>query len=342
MKKIFTLISMAMVAMSMNAQDIWDASDLTSTTIEEGKVVIDAVATPNSGDGLKKVPTQYPGEAPAADQIKADATEALTLTDYVINVTKGDVTLKGVSTPDTGTPLNEVWRWQGPKNAESQANLSLNATDYPQWANFVNAKSGNPAMESYEYFFTNSSGDPVGPRYVETYWEPGCGKLPAKGEYWEVTFAKKGSFMAGMFINRPNSNLYILEKETIQLLPASAITIEGFVQNNGYTWDDGASGPFAKFSVNEDYTINVGNAGNRQILAYVSFDVEAKTYLMFNPKNQLGLYGFYFEADGGETGIVNVKAVQNVNAPMYNFAGQQVSKDFKGMVIQNGRKFIVK
>lgn len=340
MKKIFTLISMAMVAMSMNAQTVWDASDLTFTEVE-GKKVIDAITVENSGANLKQVPNQYPGDAPSADQIKTDATAPLTLIDYVITVEKDDVVLKGVSTPDTGTPANEVWRWQGIKNADSQANLALNAEGYPQWANYVNAKNGNPALETIEYYFTNSSGDRVGPRYLETYWTPGCGVLPAKGEYWEITFAKKGTVMVGMFINRPNSNLYILEKETKTLIPADKITIEGFVQNNTFTWDEGASGPFAKFSVNDDYTINVGNAGNRQILAYVSFDVEAKTYLMFNPKNQLGLYGYYFQPEGG-AGIETVKAAQNVNAPMYNLAGQKVDSNFKGIAIQNGKKMIVK
>lgn len=32
----------------------------------------------------------------------------------------------------------------------------------------------------------------------------------------------------------------------------------------------------------------------------------------------------------------------NVNAPMYNLAGQRVSKSYKGIVIQNGKKMIKK
>lgn len=30
----------------------------------------------------------------------------------------------------------------------------------------------------------------------------------------------------------------------------------------------------------------------------------------------------------------------NENAPIYNLAGQRVSKDYKGVVIQNGKKFV--
>lgn len=45
----------------------------------------------------------------------------------------------------------------------------------------------------------------------------------------------------------------------------------------------------------------------------------------------------------GETSVNIIKAdVLNTNAPMYNMAGQRVSKGFRGVVIQDGRKFINK
>lgn len=43
------------------------------------------------------------------------------------------------------------------------------------------------------------------------------------------------------------------------------------------------------------------------------------------------------------TGIDNVKQIDsaiNDNAPMYNLAGQRVGKEYKGVVMQNGKKFI--
>ena len=43
------------------------------------------------------------------------------------------------------------------------------------------------------------------------------------------------------------------------------------------------------------------------------------------------------------TGIDNVNQIDsaiNDNAPMYNLAGQRVGKEYKGVVIQNGKKFI--
>ncbi|MEZ7695473.1 hypothetical protein [Prevotella jejuni] len=42
-------------------------------------------------------------------------------------------------------------------------------------------------------------------------------------------------------------------------------------------------------------------------------------------------------------GIKNVQTIEvNENAPIYNLAGQRVSKDYKGVVIQNGKKFVRK
>ena len=43
------------------------------------------------------------------------------------------------------------------------------------------------------------------------------------------------------------------------------------------------------------------------------------------------------------TGISNINATEAVNGgTIYNLAGQQVSKDYKGVVIQNGKKFLNK
>jgi len=42
------------------------------------------------------------------------------------------------------------------------------------------------------------------------------------------------------------------------------------------------------------------------------------------------------------TGINALTINNDVNAPMYNLAGQRVDAQFKGVVIQNGRKFMNK
>ena len=42
------------------------------------------------------------------------------------------------------------------------------------------------------------------------------------------------------------------------------------------------------------------------------------------------------------TGITSVKAADATNAPMFNLAGQRVNNGYKGVVIQNGKKFMQK
>ena len=50
----------------------------------------------------------------------------------------------------------------------------------------------------------------------------------------------------------------------------------------------------------------------------------------------------YLVAINPESGISAVTVNANSNAPMYNLAGQKVNANYKGVVIQNGKKFIVK
>lgn len=50
-----------------------------------------------------------------------------------------------------------------------------------------------------------------------------------------------------------------------------------------------------------------------------------------------------YELVGPTTGIENIEAAElDLNAPMYNVLGQQVNKEYKGIVIQNGQKFFLR
>jgi hypothetical protein len=133
------------------------------------------------------------------------------------------------------------------------------------------------------------------------------------------------------------------------LLAPSAIKIAGFNNNNTVKPAEDADA-YQPMKVNDDYTISYANPDysintGKQVFGHVSFDVEAgKTYLMLNPKNQLGIYGFQFTPGGDPSGVETIKTnkVWNADAPMYNLSGQKVDKSYKGIVIQNGRKFVNK
>ena len=58
---------------------------------------------------------------------------------------------------------------------------------------------------------------------------------------------------------------------------------------------------------------------------------------------EFGFSGFEFTAgEGAGIAGVEVESQDDPNAPIYNLAGQRVSKDAKGILIQNGKKFIRK
>ena len=69
-----------------------------------------------------------------------------------------------------------------------------------------------------------------------------------------------------------------------------------------------------------------------------------KNSVAFNtPKHQVRVKKITVTLKNDPTGINEVSnGTVNENAPIYNLAGQRVGKDYKGVVIQNGKKFIKK
>ena len=47
-------------------------------------------------------------------------------------------------------------------------------------------------------------------------------------------------------------------------------------------------------------------------------------------------------AQGAATGIESVQTQQLQNGAIYNLAGQKVGNDYKGIVIKNGKKYLMK
>ena len=73
------------------------------------------------------------------------------------------------------------------------------------------------------------------------------------------------------------------------------------------------------------------DAWNAQLVVYI--------YGIHNNKQAVVHSVKFFH--NGESAINNITTTKaNANAPIYNLAGQQVSKNYKGVVIQNGKKFI--
>lgn len=75
----------------------------------------------------------------------------------------------------------------------------------------------------------------------------------------------------------------------------------------------------------------------------ITFNVESNgTYYVLAAGTKLGFFGFTYTV-GTPTGISTISSVASAKSTAtYNLAGQQVSDSYKGIVIQNGKKFLKK
>lgn len=340
MKKFFTLIAVALAATSVNAQEIWSVANLDLTSV---------TSAPNTTATLKKVEAQYNldgGAQPEEATVKADATAALEMMDYIFTSSTDNVTLTGVSTPNTGTPEADIWKLAGAENVKLNT-TNLEAECLVEFdTQYLVAANGNPGLGVYEFYFTNSQGNAVGPRYIEDYWTPECGSAPLKGCYYKFDVKSAGKLLIGVFLNKnlASNPLYLIDAATNKLVAKDAFTVLGFRQNCNFEVEQGSTTKLVNYTLDDDYLLDVNSTGigggtNRPFYGYVTLDAAEGSYYLLSPKSQIGVYGFQFTAgtDGIST-IATDKAAQGDKT--FNLAGQQVSNGFRGIVVKNGKKFI--
>lgn len=340
MKKIFTLISVALCAMSVNAQT-WKAADYDLTK----------AATETLTEGI------YKGNADGYDVNQPSTLESSSI---VVEDVEG-IKMTAVSTPNNlGTKDIEegkektFWELKGKAETDENPNDAL-ITDLctPQFAQYL-MPQGNPTFIYWDYEIEGENGlsFKVGD-IPEIYWIPGA-NMPTKGAYYKFAATKSGDLRVAIYGNKNSNPTYIVDESTKQPLAPASVTVSIYYQNTGFAYegkenDENAGGADTRkyFNVGamaNDYVLQHTNGctQNRPVLGYIDFSVEAgKTYWLFNPKSQIGIYGFFFQV-GGSDGIASVKAELDADAPIYNLAGQKVDKSFKGVVIQNGKKMIQK
>lgn len=386
MKKIFTLISMALVAMSVNAQEIWRAESLKDETAmkDEGQnhdwSVIKASAITKTENNAPNVVIHdpndilpWPGKHQATDEngnllwkkdengndvpvYEPNVTDPSTVSNngsaklynFTIKGNTENVAMTAICTPNLGE--TESWQFGlaiDPTAETNTNNKSLNAAGCdPVFNDYIKAKSGNCTEMYYDWYEYNEDGDPVH-KVANDPWDPACGVKPAMGSWYEFAVTKNGVLKIGFFVNKniQNNKLYFAELQAdnthYTLLDPAKLTVWGWTNNNTYADDN--ENTHKNTHPRADYCIVQAENLQNPFLGYVSFTAEAgKTYLFLSPNTQLGCYGFQFTA-GGESAINTIKAAeQNANAPIYNLAGQQVDKSYKGVVIQNGTKRIQK
>lgn len=133
------------------------------------------------------------------------------------------------------------------------------------------------------------------------------------------------------------SHSYRLFKDATTTITSSAanITNVAFVcdtyKANGKSYlGDGFDATMEGLTISTD-KVNVTWTGDKNSVAFNT------------PKHQVRVKKITVTLKNDPTGINEVSnGTLNANSPIYNLAGQRVGKDYKGVVIQNGKKFIKK
>lgn len=155
-------------------------------------------------------------------------------------------------------------------------------------------------------------------------------EVKAKGDdaYTELAEITKVPANFGVIIYAPQGE-YELDylddaaaPETNLLVSTAGKAFDGTAADKGKVWAFGFKDEKPVFATGDNVSVAEG-------AAYLRFESTAKNI-------------YLFEKDVPEvSGVSNVYGEGNldVNAPMFNLAGQKVSKSYKGVVIQNGKKY---
>ena len=347
MKKIFTLISMALVAMSVNAQT------------EESYTAVDA-------DG--NMAAEYAavvGEGGVATNVANGSS--------VVKFGTANVEVEAVGSADPadkdegGQDITPGAKIEGQENLYELA--SINSTKPIKWEVknqgdiqfYYIGGTGTPAVSLLcEEIITD--GEATGNfRLVVNAFDPATGGEPQSGLYYKFTTKVDGALKVGIWANKGNRTTFLVDSET--KMPSEYL-VEGYINGQNWTQEDADAGKCAaeqvgkkKWLSNEDIkaihdaSAQASNpwvigAGNQNFWGNVIIDAKAgKTYWLFQGNSQIGFQGYTF-APGKSKEEMNIESIKNAannaNAPRYNLAGQKVSKDFKGVVLQNGKKFVQK
>lgn len=232
---------------------------------------------------------------------------------------------------------------------------------------FVEKRTDGQKTGTWRACFDKAN-DPEGPYIAEDgvteitdpnftfYYQPdGSAGLPSKyGVYYQVTAKTAGTMKFLIWNNKNNRSVFIADGTTgVALDPTKGeVKYSGYVNSKDELIDPADESKGKKMTFFE--TMELGSnpyfpqetiASNQAAWVYLTFEMEAgKTYWIFNHNTQLGFGGFTF-TPGGTTGIENIIVEKPVvekkyDNRMFNLQGVQVDKNYKGVVIMNGKRFL--
>ena len=366
MKKFFTLVAMAMMAVGANAQTLVAEKDWTGgfegdypmwaqfAEGQEGSVTSDA-------EGVAITVGTQTGEL-WQPQVQV-MNEGITLEedhDYVVKVT--------AKFPGNGTLQINMGNWDGrdqyTTDVTATGDFQVVEVNFDGYAYNVDGNgfvlfqcgdfAGTTIVKKVEIWDKNGSGEPVGGDAViaEKDWTGGFeGDYPMWAQFAEGQEGSVTSDAEGVAINvgsqtgelwQPqvqilNEGLSLAEDNDYVVKVTAKFPTNGTLQINMGNWDG-----------RDQYTTDVTATGDFQDVE-VAFDgyaynVDGNGFVLFQCGDFAGttiVKKVQVIQKGGGSGIKNVKTVKS-NGAIYNLAGQKVDASYKGIVIQDGKKRIQK
>ncbi|MBO5601334.1 MAG: hypothetical protein J5957_01835 [Prevotella sp.] len=317
MKKIFTLISLVCFAMGVSAQDVYVACP-------DGKLASEFAAVVGEGNVANNVVDRNSVVKIEKENITVEA---------VGSATPKDCTADGVST------WNDITWTAGNRGDISFYYVQGTGIAYTSWQ--IETMYENDGKTVKGYRCTIGTDDNGWPNFYVT---DGSHGMPICGLYYKFMPKVAGTLKVGVWMNKGNRRLFFVPADT---KVAMDYKVEGYVngQNETYTKEDGTEGSRMKYMTNDELRALgsdkwVMGAGTQPAWVYATIEVEAgKEYWMFSQNAQVGFQGFEFTTSAG---INDITTDVDKNAPKYNLAGQRVDNNYKGVVIQNGKKFMNK
>ena len=185
-----------------------------------------------------------------------------------------------------------------------------------------------------------------------SYYAPdGSAGLPKNGTYITLTPKVAGTMIAYVWVNKGSRDVYIAKQSDAKALAfGTDITVSGYINGQNNDVEDGSPlKGYMKYQEEismkgtEGADAYVIGAGNQPVWAGLTFEAEAnETYYVFAKSTQIGFAGFVFTPSDA-SGISDVTVSGNSQkAVRYNISGQKVDASYKGLVIENGKKFVQK
>lgn len=278
---------------------------------------------------------------------------------------------------DTWTKWNDS-KWDGPKKQNDISFYWMQGSGNP-YISFVSeqkSKDGEP-LDAYKANYTyyapdGSKGLPICGEYVEiTAKADGMFKIgfwANKGGSRKLYLVDKESKKALIWDADETKTQYKVEgyvngwdEEWVEIVDGNKVKkakkrFIPYIQVNDFVIGDPAAVNDKVLDADFNPTTKVvDQVSNNAKFGWFVFDAKANnTYMIFGSDWQFGFQGYQFTPGAtisdyhasDPTGIkaitTKTEKVWNANAPMYNLSGQKVDKSYKGIVIQNGRKFFNK